>query len=140
MQLFANATAFTPTLVGIPLTLNHTVAKAAAANISGSVAAVDVPPVAAGDDDAAPPPPPCAVSDANAVAAIVSYSIGTTVYAAVICYRSMGPGVVSARVDGPAQIAVGRAPSVSMATVPGKGEFCVKNDGVFHYEEWGIVH
>jgi hypothetical protein len=33
----------------------------------------------------------------------------------------MGPGVVSAHVDGPAVVAVGRAPSVSLATVPGLG-------------------
>ena len=33
----------------------------------------------------------------------------------------MGPGVVSAALNGPSQIAVGDAPSVSMAPVPGKG-------------------
>jgi hypothetical protein len=66
-------------------------------NTTGSVAAVDVPPVAttatatagssgtAGKAAAAPPPPPpCAVSGSNALAALVSYSIGEDVFAALV--------------------------------------------------------
>lgn len=106
LRLYTNATKVTPSLVGIPLTLNHTVPRSA--NTTGSVAAVDVPPSKAGEIEATARPTPCAVSGSNAVAALVSYSIGEEVFAAVICYRFMGPGVVSAHADGPAVIAVVR--------------------------------
>jgi hypothetical protein len=104
LRLYANATTVTPTLVGIPLTLNHTVPRSV--NTTGSVAAVDIPPNKAGELEATVPTSPCAVSGSNAVAALVSYSIGEEVFAAVVCYRYMGPGVVSAHADGPAVIAV----------------------------------
>lgn len=104
LRLYANATKVTPTLVGIPLTLNHTIPRSV--NTTGSVAAVDIPPSKAEGLEAVAPSSPCAVSGSNAVAALVSYSIGEEVFAAVICYRSMGPGVVSAHADGPAVIAV----------------------------------
>lgn len=106
LRLYTNATKVTPSLVGIPLTLNHTVPRSA--NTTGSVAAVDVPPSKAAKVEATARPTPCAVSGSNAVAALVSYSIDEEVYAAVICYRFMGPGVVSAHADGPAVIAVVR--------------------------------
>lgn len=111
LRLYRNVTSQAPTLVGLPLTLNHTVPRGA--NITGSVAAVDVPPSKAiklaSASDASPTP--CAVSGSNALAALVSYSIAGEVFAAVICYRSMGPGVVSAHADGPAVIAVVRFPA-----------------------------
>ena len=113
LRLWANATAEVPALLGLPLLLNSTLAPADAANVSGSVAAVDI-----GHQTAASP---CVVSGSNAVAALLSYSVGGRVFAGLACYRSMGPGVVSAALNGPSQIAVGDAPSVSMATVPGKG-------------------
>ena len=66
-------------------------------NTTGSVASVDVPPVAttatatagssgtAGEAAAAPPPPPPgAVSVSNELAALVSYSIGEDVFAALV--------------------------------------------------------
>ncbi len=114
LRLWANATT-TPTLLGLPLLLNTSLSTLDATNVSGSVAAIDI-----GRDEMATKSP-CVVSGSNAVAALLTYSIDGHVFAALACYRSMGPGVVSAAVNGPSQIAVGDAPSVSMATVPGKG-------------------
>ena len=134
LRLWANATEV-PTLLGLPLLLNSSLSTVDAMNVSGSVAALDIGP----KEVVTSPMTPCVVSGSNGVAALLSYSIGGHVFAALACYRSMGPGVVGAAMNGPSQIAVGDAPSVSMATVPGKGIVAMEtHQNGFWYVQWAL--